>query len=423
MLRRASWFLVALVLCMTPAAAWANLTSYNQDFEGLVQTNPGALAVDGWLVFANVYGPDWSYWYNYGPFPAPNGGAGFSGIDVGQGGPDQGAQQMVVYNDYNNPNHADGAHIEANVFQEMAIGADDVGATWVFEFDAKRGNIGGATTALAFIKTLNPAANYALTNFITQDMTAVPDTWGRYQISITIDGALAGQILQFGFLSVASYYEPSGIFYDNLAFRRFVPTTVTVDPKTFNARSRNPWATASIELTGFDPMDIDLYSLRLAGVPADVRYAILGDRDGDQIPDLTTRFSYPDVRATLPVGTSTVELTGSLITGETFSASASVKLVDPPGQQLAASVSPNPLNPAGVLSFRTTEPGPVSVRLFDLNGRLVRTLLESRTLAEGDHAVKIDGRGQGGESLPSGVYFYRVESSGGVVRGQFSILK
>ena len=32
-----------------------------------------------------------------------------------------------------------------------------VGETWVFAFDAKRGNIAGASTALAFIKTIDPA--------------------------------------------------------------------------------------------------------------------------------------------------------------------------------------------------------------------------------------------------------------------------
>jgi hypothetical protein len=412
MLRRASRILAVVALCLVPAAAWANLTHYGQNFEGLTQSNPGALAGDGWLVFGNVFSPDHSaYYYGYGPFPAPNGGAGFCGIDIGQGGPDQGDQQMVVYNDYNNGDHQWGNLVEANVFRQATIGAADVGAIWLFEFDAKRGNIAGSTTALAFIKTLDPAAGYATTNFLTTDMTSVPESWGRYSVSITIDAGLVGQILQYGFATTTSFYQGSGIFYDNLEFRHFVPTELALNPKTLNTRSNNPWVTASIELTGFDPMDIDVSSLRLAGsVTADPKSAILGDRDADLIPDLSVRFSYPDLRALLPVGTSTVELTGSLVTGEWFSATASVKVVDP-------------LNPAGVLSFRTMKSGPVSVRMFDLNGRLVRTVLETQALPAGTHEVKIDGRGEGGMSLPSGVYFYRVESADGVARGQFSILK
>ena len=216
-----SAILAGVLLCVVPTTSRADLAPYSQDFEGLVQADPAALANDGWLIFANVFGPDWSYWYGYGPFQAPNGGPGFCGIDVGQGGPDQGAQQLVVYNDYNNGNHGDGSNaiIEANVFHEQTIGAADVGNTWVFEFDAKRGNIAAATTAAAFIKTLDPAAGYAMTNFIRVEMTNIPDTWDRYSISISIDPSLQGQLLQFGFVSWASRYEGSGIFYDNVVFR------------------------------------------------------------------------------------------------------------------------------------------------------------------------------------------------------------
>ncbi|HSQ60967.1 MAG TPA: T9SS type A sorting domain-containing protein [Acidobacteriota bacterium] len=412
------------MLCLAPTAARADLGSYHQDFEGLVQSNPGALAGDGWLVFGNVFTPTWGYIYGYGPFPAPNGGAGFCGIDINQGGPAQGAQQLVVYNDYNNGNHQVGNLIEANVFRQTTIGAADVGAIWVFSFDAKRGNIAGTTTALAFIKTLDPNAGYAMTNFLTADMTSIPDSWGSHSISITIDAGLVGQILQYGFASTTTGYQGSGIFYDNVGFARYVPASVFVEPRNFNTNSRAPWVTATIELTGFDLLDIDVASLRLGGVVApDAKFAVFGDRDGDLVPDLTVRFSYPDVRALLPVGPSTLELTGALWSGETFATSAEVKLIDPPNPQLAASVAPNPLNPAGVLEFRIAKSGPVSVRMFDLNGRLVRTLFEGRNLAEGTHRVQIDGRGAGGASLPSGVYFYRVETPEGVERGQFSILK
>jgi hypothetical protein len=203
--------------CVIPAAGLA-LDPYSQDFEGLDQGNTGALAEDGWLVFANVFSPEGNYLYGYGVFPAPNDGAAFSAIAVGEGGPDQGAQQLVVFSDYNNTDHAVGNLIEANVFQERMIAADIVGQTWVFDFQAKRGNIEGETTAVAFIKTLDPDAGFQTTNFITEDMTSIPDTWSGYSLSITIDASLEGQILQFGFASTASNYEGSGIFYDNIMF-------------------------------------------------------------------------------------------------------------------------------------------------------------------------------------------------------------
>ncbi len=234
--RATACFAVAALVCLIPAASLA-LLPYSQDFEGLDQADPGALANDGWLVFGNVFGPDWAYWYGYGPFPAPNdGGAAFCAIVIGQGGAEQGEQQLSVYNDYNNGDHANGAHIEANVFQEQIIEAGDVSELWVFDFQAKLGNIEGQSTALAFIKTLDPNNGWAMTNFVTVDMTATPVDWTPYSLSLMIDASLDGQVLQFGFLNVATNYEGSGIFYDNINFYVDGPTA-TEDTTWSNVKS------------------------------------------------------------------------------------------------------------------------------------------------------------------------------------------
>lgn len=216
---RVTTILFAALLCLVPMASRADLATYGQNFEGLVQSSPSALSGDGWLVFANVFSPDHgTYYYGYGPFPAPNGGAAFCAVDANQGGPAQGLQQMVVYSDYNNGDHANGNLIEANVFREQTVGAGDVGKTCLFQFDAKRGNIEGASTALAFIKTLDPGAGWATTNFVTVDMTAVPTSWGTYSVSLVIDPGLVGQILQFGFSNTTTHYVSSGVIYDNVGF-------------------------------------------------------------------------------------------------------------------------------------------------------------------------------------------------------------
>jgi hypothetical protein len=234
MSKRATGLLAALMICLLPAAAFAQLTPYSQDFETLSQPDTGALGADGWLIFANVFGPGGTpYLYGYGPFPAPNDGGGFSAIAVGEGGGGQGAQQLSIYSDYNNQDHGLGNVIEANTFQEQTISLGEVGSTWNFDFDAKLGNLAGATTALAFIKTLDPNNGWATTNFITVDMTAIPATWGSYQLSITIDAGLAGQILQIGFSNSASNWESSGVFYDNVNF--YADGTVDAVPSSVGA--------------------------------------------------------------------------------------------------------------------------------------------------------------------------------------------
>jgi hypothetical protein len=314
-----------------------DLAPYSQDFEGLDQQSPSALADDGWLIFANVFGPDWSYWYGYGVFPAPNGGPGFSGIDIGQGGPDQGMQQLVIYNDYNNGNHGDGSNaiIEANVFQEQLIGAADVGNAYRFEFDAKRGNIELASIANAFIKTLDPNAGFQTTNFITADMTNIDDNWDSYSLSIFIDPSLEGQLLQIGFVSWASRFEGSGIFYDNINFDQ-QPLAVNLDikpggcPNPMNSRSRGDLPVALLGTADFDVNSIDVASLQLEGVAPlrfdfeDVATPFDGDLCGctengrDGFMDLTLKFDTQDLLDAIGPsmgGSRILTVTGNLLDG------------------------------------------------------------------------------------------------------------
>lgn len=219
--------LLALV-CLLPAAAAAQLSTYTQDFEALTISDTSALANDGWIVFGNVFDTDGTtFLYGYGPFPAPNDGFGFCAIDELQGGVDQGIQQLSVFSDYNNADHAAGRFIESNTFQEWTIAAGDIGQTWTFSWQAKKGNIEGLSTAQAFIKTIDPNNGFAATNVITEDMTAIPTTWGGWSLSIDLtDPALEGQFLQIGFACTATAFQGSGIFYDNVVFEQGTPTSV-----------------------------------------------------------------------------------------------------------------------------------------------------------------------------------------------------
>ncbi len=212
-------------VCTNGSCLSSSIIEYDQNFESLDQMDLDALGDDGWSVFGNVFdGGTGNFLYGYGPFVAPNDGAAFSAIVLGQGGPEQGGQQVSVYSDYNNTDHAVGHTIESNFFRERSITAADVGRRITFSFDAKRGNINDpgnelcpcTSTAFAFIKTLDPADGFSLTNFVQEDTTSLPDEWGRYEISLRIDAALVGQLLQVGFACTATLYEPSANFYDNV---------------------------------------------------------------------------------------------------------------------------------------------------------------------------------------------------------------
>lgn len=357
--RLATILTVALVF-LAPSVSWADLAPYSQDFEGLDQADPAALGNDpapfphGWLVYGNVFGPDWGYWYGYGPFPAPNGTPGFSSIASGEGGPAQGDQQLVVYNDYNNGNHRDGSNgiIEANVFQEQTIGAADIGSTWRFEFDAKRGDIAGSSMAGAFFKTLNPAAGYALTNYIPIDLTGIPATWGSYSLEIFIDPSLQGQLLQFGFINWASNDQASGIFYDNVAFG-LAPLGVSLDikpgscPNPINTMSPGVLPAALLGTGDLDVYNIDVTSLRLEGVaPVHASYEDVGapfagplcgcsTAGPDGVLDLTLKFVTHDIINAIgpsPSADHVLTLTGTLLDGTAIEGQDCVLVISPGGK-------------------------------------------------------------------------------------------
>ena len=69
---------------------------------------------------------------------------------------------------------------------------------------------------------------------------------------------------------------------------------------------------------------------------------------------------------------------------------------------------PNPFNPLTEIAFTVHRAGPGSLRVYDLKGNLVRTLLEGNQ-SVGRHVVAWDGRDDAGRVAPSGVYVYRLQ--------------
>ena len=72
---------------------------------------------------------------------------------------------------------------------------------------------------------------------------------------------------------------------------------------------------------------------------------------------------------------------------------------------------PNPFNPRTTISFTLVDTGPVSLRVFDLAGRLVR-VLEDGVLDDGRHLVTWDGRNDAGRSVASSAYIVRLQAGG-----------
>ena len=72
---------------------------------------------------------------------------------------------------------------------------------------------------------------------------------------------------------------------------------------------------------------------------------------------------------------------------------------------------PNPFNPSTRLKFSLSKKGHVSMRVYDVSGRLICILVDEVREA-GSYEVVWDGANDGGRSTASGIYFCRMEAPG-----------
>jgi hypothetical protein len=177
---------------------------------------------------------------------------------------------------------------------------------------------------------------------------------------------------------------------------------------------------------------VSSFVLKYAGnqVPADAgKNTVVGDKSGDGIQEIRVNFSKANLRALfsgtgLANGHNLVTLTieADLVTGGRLSGTTQIDVVNN-GSFSSALVSPNPLNPVSTVTYTTSKPGFVRIDMFDIQGRLVRKIVDEPAMAAGTHEATIDGRGERGEKLPSGVYFIRGTSSEGEFKHLVTILK
>lgn len=98
-----------------------------------------------------------------------------------------------------------------------------------------------------------------------------------------------------------------------------------------------------------------------------------------------------------------------------LSAAGAFNNILPAAFELAPSY-PNPLRPAetnvnGTIRFGLPATASVRLTIFDLSGRLVRTLVAGQSLDAGYHEVRWDGADEQGRSAAAGIYIYRLEAA------------
>lgn len=66
---------------------------------------------------------------------------------------------------------------------------------------------------------------------------------------------------------------------------------------------------------------------------------------------------------------------------------------------------PNPFNPTTTINFQVPKSASVTIKIFDMLGRQVRTLME-KDYKPGFHSIEWDGKDEFGRQVASGTYLY-----------------
>lgn len=90
----------------------------------------------------------------------------------------------------------------------------------------------------------------------------------------------------------------------------------------------------------------------------------------------------------------------------------------PPLDRVIVGNYPNPFNPSTVIKFNLNKPAEVSLKVYDMLGKEVKTLLNKSSLTGGVHEVEFNG-----SSLSSGVYFYVLKTNNQIITQKIMLLK
>jgi hypothetical protein len=83
----------------------------------------------------------------------------------------------------------------------------------------------------------------------------------------------------------------------------------------------------------------------------------------------------------------------------------------------ALEIYPNPFNPATTITYRVARPGPVTLSIYDVHGRLVETLIDGEHRTPNHYSLSYQA------NVASGVYFVRLVTPGQEVARKMVVLK
>jgi hypothetical protein len=112
-----------------------------------------------------------------------------------------------------------------------------------------------------------------------------------------------------------------------------------------------------------------------------------------------------------------------LVVGESQGGATAVDEPNTPRHTHLAAPVPNPFNPRTSIAFELAHGTRVTLRIYDVAGRLVTTLIDGRPMEPGRYEELWDGSDRRGDAVASGVYRARLEADGKVMVRAMSLIR
>jgi hypothetical protein len=198
----------------------------------------------------------------------------------------------------------------------------------------------------------------------------------------------------------------------------YIQACVRIVPRIINLRRPHKFG-AFIKLPdGYNHNDIDVSTVQCEGAPA--------------LWGLATPWCYivlfhaQDLVGVTPGHAVELTVTGQLYDGTAFHGCDTVRVINPwsvtdDNSTPAVGCTPNPCRAHTTINFALSTNEAVTVKIYDINGALVRTL-NGISDAHGRGSVQWNRYDENGRSVPAGVYFYKIRNKNTVITNKVVVL-
>jgi hypothetical protein len=136
----------------------------------------------------------------------------------------------------------------------------------------------------------------------------------------------------------------------------------------------------------------------------------IGDLNANSVGDLDFSIRASDLRPLVvhvPNGTLITLVFSARTISDNLPVRGTLNVIKSGAAGVTSTAAPNPFKPETTIKYSLRDSGPVSIRIFSVNGQLVRSLRDESGTA-GAFEVRWNGKDDGGRTAPSGIYFVSV---------------